>query len=146
MSPSRDHESIKSLIGRLVETYCLEAGIRFRTLGAWTLRDRALERGAEPDECYVIGDEDADRPHLVIEVEWTPGRIDKLEIYRLLGIREVWIWRQGQIEVHVLRGKQYQRQDRSQVLPRLDLAQLVRYLDEPTAYDAILAFRRALTE
>jgi len=34
MSPSRTHETLKSLIGRLVEAYCLEAGIRFMPVGA----------------------------------------------------------------------------------------------------------------
>ena len=33
MSPSRTHEGIKSLIGCLVEAYCLERGIRFQPLG-----------------------------------------------------------------------------------------------------------------
>jgi Uma2 family endonuclease len=44
MSPSRTHESIKSLIGCLVETYCMERDIPFRPLGGWTLE-------SEPDEC-----------------------------------------------------------------------------------------------
>src|SRR5687767_14988356 len=72
MSPSYHHEGIKGLIGRLVEAWCLEQGIEFMTVGSWTLEDKALERGAEPDECYVFGevslDEEPKRPHLAIEV------------------------------------------------------------------------------
>jgi Uma2 family endonuclease len=144
MSPSRTHEGIKSLIGRLVETYCLEQGIRFRPLGSWTLKERPTQRGAEADECYIFGDQDAERPHLAIEVVWTSGRIDKLDIYRKLGVAEVWYWRKGRIQPYQLQGEHYSPVAASQVLPGLDLDLLQRFLDQPTAYDAILAFRQAL--
>ncbi|HVR61644.1 MAG TPA: Uma2 family endonuclease, partial [Polyangia bacterium] len=55
MTPSRQHETLKSMIGRLVETFCLERGIEFSPLGSWTLENKTSERGAEPDECYVFG-------------------------------------------------------------------------------------------
>ena len=74
MTPSRHHEGIKSLIGRLVEAYCLDEGVLFMPHGSWTLKSRSKQRGAEPDECYVFGGQDASRPHLAIEVEWTPAR------------------------------------------------------------------------
>lgn len=77
MSPSRIHESIRSVIGRLVETDCLEQGIRFRPLGSWTLKEGPKKRGAEADECYALGDADAERAHLAIELVRTSGRIDK---------------------------------------------------------------------
>ncbi|HLU67880.1 MAG TPA: Uma2 family endonuclease [Kofleriaceae bacterium] len=146
MTPSRDHEVIKSYIGRLVEAYCMHAGIRFSPYGSWTLKEKQEERGAEPDECYIFGDEDAARPHLAIEVVWTSGRLDKLEVYRLLGVREVWYWRKGRIQPYGLRGDQYQALERSEVLPGLDLDLLVQFLDRPTAYDAIRDFRAALGE
>jgi Uma2 family endonuclease len=87
MSPSQTHEGIKSVIGCLVEVYCLERDVPFSTYGSWTLKSRDRTRGAEPDECYVFGappssSGEPDRPHLAIEVVWTAGRIDKLDIYR----------------------------------------------------------------
>lgn len=144
MSPSKDHESIKSFIGRLVEAYCHHAGIVFSPYGSWTLKEEKKERGAEPDECYVFGEAPADRPHLAIEVEWTSGRIDKLEVYRKLDVREVWRWRKGSIEVYVLRGEQYVRSPKSEALPGLDLDLLLSFLDRPTAYHAVRDFRAAL--
>ncbi len=82
-SPSRSHESIKSVTGCLVEVYCLEHDLEFSTYGSWTLEDEEAERGAEPDECYVFGHvADPKRPDLAIEVEWTAGRVDKLDVYR----------------------------------------------------------------
>ncbi|SDX43463.1 Uma2 family endonuclease [Thiocapsa roseopersicina] len=144
MSPSQTHESIKSMIGRLVETYCLERDIVFSTYGSWTLKDKARNRGAEPDECYVFGTAPAERPHLAIEVVWTHGRIDKLEIYRQLGVAEVWYWRQGLIQPYCLRGERYEPVSESQVLPGLDLPLLMRFIDEPTTSQAIRGYRDAL--
>ena len=144
MSPSQTHESIKSVIGRLVETYCLERDIVFSTYGSWTLKDKARNRGAEPDECYVFGTEAAERPHLAIEVVWTHGRIDKLEIYRRLGVAEVWYWRQGLIQPYCLRGERYEPVNESQILPGLDLPLLMRFIDEPTTSQAIRGYRDAL--
>jgi Uma2 family endonuclease len=141
MSPGRSHESIKSTIGALVEAYCLENDIEFETVGSWTLKDRPSERGAEPDECYIFGEpRHATRPHLAIEVEWTSGRIDKLEIYRKLGVREILYWRDGSIEVFALHGANYRRAARSKALPGIDLAQIAGLLDRTTSR-AIRAYR-----
>jgi Uma2 family endonuclease len=144
MAPSRHHESIKSRIGRLVEVYCLHAGIDFETLGSWTVKEQQEERGVEPDECYIFGGEDRSRPHLAIEVEWTPGRLDKLEVYRKLGVAEVWYWRRGTISVFVLRGEHYVPADRSGLLPGIDLDELASFLEHPTTSQAIRAYRDRL--
>ncbi len=146
MSPSRDHETIKSLIGCLIEAFCLERGIRFMPVGSWTLKERKQERGAEPDECYIFGAQEADRPQLAIEVIWTSGRLNKLEVYRKLGVHEVWYWQKGVITPYVLRGDDYQAVERSEVLCGLDLSLLTEHLDRPSAYDAIKDFRAALSK
>src|SRR5690606_7011757 len=110
--------AIKAVLGRLVETYCLERGIEFRTLGSWTLEDKTVERGGEPDECYVFGERrPATRPDLAIEVVWTSGGLNKLDIYRELGVREVWFWKKNRITVHQLRDDQYEDTPASAVLP-----------------------------
>lgn len=147
MSPSRTHESVKSYLGCLIEVWCVERDIPFTPVGSWTLKDRKEERGAEPDECYVLGaDQDVSRPHLVIEVERSSRRIDKLEVYRRLGVREVWYWRKGRLGAHALRGDRYVPIGGSEVLPGLDPEFLSRFLDRPSAYHAIRDFRAALTE
>lgn len=147
MAPGRTHENIKSRIGRLVEVWCMHRGMHFTTLGSWTLKNRPEERGAEPDECYVFG-EDVDEeqyPDLAIEVVWTSGRIDKLEVYRKLRVREVWYWRNGVLQPYALRGDRYRAIEESEVLPGIDLAQLVSFLDRPTTFDAIREYRDALS-
>jgi Uma2 family endonuclease len=145
MSPSRTHESIKSIIGCLVEVFCLERGIEFSTYGSWTLASQAEERGAEPDECYVFGRiENPQRPDLAIEVVWTSGGIDKLEVYRKLGVREVWYWRRGVIQPYALRGDRYELIPRSEALSEIDLAALAGFVDSPTTSDAIRRHRATL--
>lgn len=145
MSPSRPHESIKSVLGCLVETWCLERGIEFSAYGSWTLEDKAVERGVEADECYVFGQvAEPERPDLAIEVVWTSGGLNKLEIYRKLGVKEVWFWRRGKLTVHVLRGDQYVHVPVSEVLPGMDLDELVTYVDRPTTSQAIRDYRAAL--
>ena len=81
---------------------------------------------------------------MAIEVVWTSGGIDKLEIYRRLGIAEVWIWQEGHIEIHALRADAYEQSVRSALFPDLDVALLASFLDRPTALQAVKAFREAL--
>lgn len=145
MTPSRHHENLKSVIGHLVEAFCLERGIEFSTYGSWTLESKQDERGVEPDECYVFGRvPDPVRPDLVIEVIWTSGGLDKREIYRKLGVREVWFWRRGAITAYGLRGDVYEELTASDVLPGIDLRELVQFVDRPTASQAIREYRALL--
>jgi Uma2 family endonuclease len=145
MTPSRAHEGLKFNIGHLVVVWCLETGVEFSGYGSWTLEREDSERGVEPDECYVFGTvPEPERPDLAIEVVWTSGGIDKLEIYRKLGVREAWFWRRGQLTAHVLRDEQYLQVPESEVLPGLDLTELASFLDRPTASQAIREYRAAL--
>jgi Uma2 family endonuclease len=147
MSPSRDHERLKSYIGRLVEAYALEMGLDLSPYGAWTLRQAPRASGLEPDECYIIGaDQRAERPDLAIEVVWTSGGLDKLEIYSRLNVPEVWVWREGELLVHVLHGGSYAQVERSEQLPGIDLKLLASFLDHPTALQAVRAYRAALAK
>lgn len=145
MSPSTHHERIRSLIGRLIEVYALERGIVFTPYGSWTLKHAPKEAGVEPDECYIVGaDQQKDRPDLAIEVVWTSGGLDKLEIYARLKIAEVWFWKDRQITIHSLREGTYVRVARSAFFPDLDVALVCSLLDEPSAYHAIMTMRAAL--
>ena len=144
MSPSKDHERIKSYIGRLIEAYALERDIDLSPYGAWTLKTAPKQAGLEPDECYLIGDQERDTPDLAIEVVWTSGGIDKLEIYRRLRVGEVWRWKDSRIEIYVLREQTYEKVERSAVFPDLDVNRLCTFLGHPTAMQAVKAFRETL--
>ncbi len=147
MSPGYPHERINGVIGCLVEVWCLEHDIEFTRLGSWTLQDKKVARAVEPDECYAFGPPrgEGSRPDLAIEVIWTSGSIRKLEIYRKLAVREVWIWQRGKLTVHALREDEiYEPVSESLVLPGIDLPQLAALLDQPTTSAAIRAYRDLL--
>ena len=146
MSPSRPHESHRSLIGCLVEAYAIEEDIDITPVGSWTIKAELRRRGCEPDECYLLADHlDEERPDLAIEVVWTSGSIDKPEVYRGLGVPEVWFWNDGAISVHLLEAEAYVAQPRSALLPGLDLDVVARAAEEPTlkrARTVLLAWLR----
>ncbi len=144
MSPSFEHEAIKTTWARLLETYAEERGIELVGCGSWTVRSQPDERGLEPDECYTIGVRAVTVPDLALEVIWTSGLLDKMEVYRGLGVREVWIWRDERIEVNVLRATSYERTARSELLPELDLDAIARLLGRADQTTAVREYRASL--
>jgi Uma2 family endonuclease len=146
LRPAKDHEIIKSHIGRLLEDWCINREMEITAVGSWTVNDKNKRCGAEADECYIFGrhPRDRDRPHLTIVVEWTEGGIDKLSIYERLGVDEVWIWRKGVIEIYALANGRSSRTQRSCVVPELDVELLTSMIDRDTLTQAVLDFRKAL--
>ncbi|HEU5074116.1 MAG TPA: Uma2 family endonuclease [Polyangiaceae bacterium] len=145
MSPSQSHEAAKSRIGRLVEAWCVEKGVDITPYGSWTHENKETPRGIEPDECYVLGDTaEPERCDLAIEVIWTSGSIDKLDIYRKLQVREVWFWKRGAISVHKLVGEQYQPIAASELLAGIDLVELLEFIDVRPMTRAVREYRARL--
>jgi Uma2 family endonuclease len=146
MGTSRGHERVKSKVGRIVEHDCLDRGILLTPYGNWLVQAAPKEAGVEPDECYIFGatPEAQDRPDLVIEVVWTSGGLDKLEIYRRLGVGEVWFWKRDAISVHVLVDGRYQPRAHSVCLPELDLELVCRLVSVDPLNEAIRQLREAL--
>ena len=142
MSPSRSHELDKENIGRLLEVYLEEKRIRFWGLGSTTFKSRDKKAGKEPDKCYCINT-DKDLPDLAIEVVYTSGGVDTLEIYRRLGVGEVWFWENRQLKIYCLEGDGYRQQSASKLLPDLDLILLVQYVVKDPL-DAIVEWRKAI--
>jgi Uma2 family endonuclease len=87
-----------------------------------------------------------ERPDLAIDVVWTTGGVRKLDIYATLGVAEVWFWRRGRIQIHVLDHGGYAEATASRALPGIDLAQLASFLDRPTASQAMREYRAALRQ
>jgi Uma2 family endonuclease len=143
MSPSRTHEVGKTQVARLLELYCLEANIPLYGYGSTTFRKEEEERGLEPDECYCRG-EDRAVPDVALEVVVTAPAIDKLEVYRGLGVREIWVFRQGAFQLFVLRTGRYELLARSEVFPELDLNRIAHYAVQADQHAALQAFRDEL--
>jgi Uma2 family endonuclease len=144
MSPiGEEHERIKSNLGVLLETFLDTKGIRFYRRGGFTLKQPGRAAG-EPDESYCIGSDKA-VPDLVIEVIVSSDALSKLPLYRGIGVAEVWIWQDGGLHVHCLQQGGYRVSAHSGLLPGLDVAQLAVFVSMPDQYDAVRAFRKALT-
>ena len=144
MSPiGPEHETRKRSIGYLLDAYFTVKGIRFYGRGGFTLKQPGRAAG-EPDESYCIGS-DKPLPDLAIEVVVTHEALSKLPLYQGLEIPEVWLWRNGDLEVQVLEPDGYRRATRSRLLPDLDLALLAAHARMPDQYDAVQAFRRAIS-
>ncbi len=134
VSPSIRHEKVKSNTGMLLERFFYSKRIRCVPMGSSTFKNKAKKAGAEPDECYCIGDEKS-IPDLVIEINITSGNVEKLEVYRRLGVTEVWMWKINAFSLYRLREETpsrfidtygYERITKSEFLPDLDISLLER--------------------
>jgi len=145
MTTSLEHEQIKKMIARLLEIYALEQGVALFSCGAATFRKRAQERGLEPDESYCL-DRRKEFPDLAIEVVITHGVVDRLEVYRGLGIPELWIWQQGQLTIQHLNseGAEYQIAEHSRCFPELDLTHFASFVQPQAEPEMIRSFRDSL--
>jgi Uma2 family endonuclease len=143
MSPSQSHEMLAKLIARLLEAYADEKGLVFEGYKSMTIRNAPKLRGIEPDECYAIGAA-KDSPDLAVEVIWTRGGIDKLDVYRGLGVREVWIWKREELKAYELRGDGYIEIPQSVVIPTLAPSFIRAFLDCETQTEAVRKLRAAL--
>ena len=139
LSPSRRHEGAKKRIATLLEVYFEETDTEYFPLGSTTLRRQEQQGGTEPDESYCIGT-DKEFPDLVIEVVFTSGGVDKLGVYKKLGVTEVWFWEKARFSLHRLQGDNYEPISKSELLPNLDLALLVEYVQHPNSLLAVKEF------
>jgi Uma2 family endonuclease len=143
MTPSPEHEDSKTTIGDLISVYLTHQQIRFYHRGSPTIKNQDVAKGKEPDDSFNLGTK-KDIPDLAIEVIVSSGSLDILAVYQGLGVPEVWIWKNNQLSIHHLRPQGYEQIDQSELLPELDLALLVKYLNYPDQYDAIIEFRNAI--
>lgn len=142
MSPSRRHEVEKKYFARFLELFCVLRDIPLFPYGSTTWRSEARARGLEADECYSIGEREL--PEIAIEVIVSRGLVDKLEVYRGLGIREVWLVEAGTCTVLTLRDTGYVKIPSSEVLPQVDLVRLMKYAMRTDHAVALREFRDEL--
>jgi Uma2 family endonuclease len=158
MSPSREHERWKRLLGRMIETLTEELGIPISSVGSTTFKLELERRGLEPDECYYVANEPKVRgrdeldlsvdppPDLAVEVEITSDIIDKLPIYADLGVPEIWRYDGERLSVVCLQtDRTYAERTQSGVFSFLPLGEIERFLAERNATDEtswIRSFRK----
>ncbi|NJM61813.1 MAG: Uma2 family endonuclease [Oscillatoriales cyanobacterium RU_3_3] len=144
MAPLSDaHEEPKKTLGQLLELYMRTKKIRFYARGGTTIGMKALGGRKEPDESYCL-ETRKPIPDLAIEITVTSGGIDVLEIYRRVGVREVWFWEDGVISVYCLRPTGYELVSKSELLPELDLRSIEFHSRMADQYDAVNDFMDSL--
>ncbi len=144
MAPSKLHEKVKSLIGRMVETFTEELNIDIESVGSTTFKREDVARGFEPDESYYVqhaadvrGKDEIDLlvdppPDLLIEVEISRSSLNKFGIYSALGVPEVWRYDGEQLQFYVLQADGYAEVQDSMVLAPLSASQLAHVLSRRT--------------
>ncbi|MBM4068400.1 MAG: Uma2 family endonuclease [Planctomycetes bacterium] len=102
MAPLHAHESDGRFLGRLAVTATEELGLPVKAGGSTTFRRKKHARGLEPDDCLWIASEPMVRgkrhidlrvdppPDLAIEVDVASSSLDRMSIYAVLKVPEVW--------------------------------------------------------
>lgn len=137
--PSKLHELINRLLERIITTLTEELGMNVLPLGSTTF-EREEAQGVEPDSCFYI--RNADRvnpedneppldlpPDLVVEVDITSSSRSRLNIYRIMGVPEIWRYNRQGFAVLQLSEDEYVERECSLTFPNIS-AQFVGALIE----------------
>ncbi|WP_197170690.1 Uma2 family endonuclease [Novipirellula aureliae] len=142
MNPSRQHENIGCLIGRMVETYTEVQGIEIQSVASTTFKRQEIKKGFEADESDYVQHAEQIRvkeevdlkidppPDLVIEVEITTSAIPKMVLFAAMGVPEVWRHDGEQLTMHLLSGGKYESIEESSTLPGYTIAMVEAILDK----------------
>ncbi|BAC89225.1 Uma2 family endonuclease [Gloeobacter violaceus] len=137
--PLPEHEKNKVILGDLVKVLLDELEIDYVSFGSTTFKRRDLAKGFEPDDCFyirnfaaMVGKQCLDLgrdppPELSIEVDVTSRT--QLDVYRALGVPELWRLEAGRLRIDVLREGEYIEVEQSPTFPDLPLKEnLSRFL------------------
>lgn len=135
MVPLPEHEKAKEIISEMVKILLEELYQEYESLGSTTFKNEKMTQAVEPDACFyiqncnaIIGKNRIDLtidppPDLAIEIDLTSRT--QLNNYQLLGIPELWRYRQGKLEINILKDNQYVRVNFSPNFPKLPLTEII---------------------
>jgi Uma2 family endonuclease len=142
MTPLMPHENSNRFIEGFVVVLCEELGLEIKRTGSLTLTRDDLERGAEPDSSYYIQNEPLVRdkekidlesdppPDLVLEVEYSRSKIDKLSLYAAMGIPEFWRYNGSVLRIYKLESGQYTESGSSLAFAPVPVKEIPRFIKE----------------
>ncbi len=144
--PSDRHETYKQLLERMVNTLTEELNLRVKGFASTTLNREDFRKGAEPDSCYYI--QNVDRimgrtvdlandppPDLVIEVDITSSSRRRFEIYRQLGVPEIWRYLGQTVRINQLQEEEYVERDYSPTFSFVSAAIINQFLQRAETTD-----------
>ena len=142
MSPLMPHENSNRLIEVFVGVLCEELGLEIKRSGSLTLTRDDLERGGEPDSSYYIQNESLVRekedidlasdppPDLVLEVEYSRSKLNKLELYASMGIPEFWRYNGRVLRIYKLEEERYVERSTSPTFEPVRVIEIARFIQE----------------
>ncbi|MCC5635404.1 Uma2 family endonuclease [Nostoc sp. CHAB 5844] len=142
MTPLMPHENSNRLIEGFILVLCEEFGLEVKTTGSLTLTRDDLEKGGEPDSSYYIqneflvrGKENIDLnqdppPDLVLEVDYSKPKIDKLSLYASMGIPEFWRYNGTVLRIYTLLDNQYSEVELSPTFVPISVREIPRFIQE----------------
>lgn len=142
MTPLMPHENSNRFIEGLVIVLCEELGLEVKRSGSLTLTRDDLQKGGEPDSSYYIQNEALVRgkehidlavdppPDLVLEVEYSRAKIDKLKLYAAMGIPEFWRYNGNVLRIYQLKSGQYVEENHSPTFASISVTEIPRFLKE----------------
>lgn len=142
MTPLMPHENSNRLIEVFVGVLCEELSLEIKRTGSLTLLRDDLEQGAEPDSSYYIQNESLVRakenidlavdppPDLVLEVEYSRSKIDKLQLYAAMGIPEFWRYNGNVLRIYQLKSGKYLEENQSMTFAPIPVTEIPRFLQE----------------
>lgn len=141
MMPSREHDRIKMVWGKLIDVLAEELRVTIAAAGSMTQKRKDLARGIEADQCYhtkswplIRGKRELDfsvdpASDLALEVDVASLSVSRLPIYAALRVSEVWRFDGATIQVLLLGPDgQYTESDHSPTFPGVPITELVRFL------------------
>jgi Uma2 family endonuclease len=144
--PSDRHETYKKLLERMIETLTEELNLPAKSFGATTLNRADLEHGAEPDSCYYIQhvhqiegrqvDLATDPPpDLILEIDISSPSSRRIDIYKQLGVPEIWRYLGGNVQIYRLQDGEYILSDRSPSFPLVSSMIINQFLQQAETQD-----------
>lgn len=141
MTPLPEHETGKLFITDFIGILLEELDIDFYPLGSTTFKNEDMLTGIEPDNCFYIQNEAAVRgkerldlsvdppPDLALEIDVTSRTHPN--IYKALGVLELWRFEKGKLQINVLQGGKYIESAFSPIFPNLPLVEVIpQYLSQ----------------
>ncbi|WP_107667362.1 Uma2 family endonuclease [Cyanothece sp. BG0011] len=160
MNPLPEHERNKEIISDLIKILLEELEIEFCSLGSTTFKNKLMQQGIEPDNCFYIENEAKIRgkdrldltidppPDLALEIDVT-SRTHR-EIYSILGVPELWRFEKGELQINVLANNNYKEVEYSPHFPDFPLKEVTpQYLKQVKTVGrnkTIKAFRKWINE
>jgi Uma2 family endonuclease len=135
MVPLPEHEKDKEIVGELVRILLDKLDVDFEPFGSTTLKNEQMRQAVEPDTSFyiqnqaaVIGKNRIDLsvdppPDLAIEIDITSRT--QFENYQILGVPELWRYKQRGLEIFLLQDDEYLKSDSSPNFPNIPILELV---------------------